>query len=83
MRNKIITHYHLKRSNSGTTNEALIYLRLTVNGERTEISADKKINPATWNKANERVKGRGEGTKVHLSFNNSRTTEKNSAIPSI
>jgi hypothetical protein len=33
MKNKIITHYHLKRSNSGTTNEALIYLDLqsTVN----------------------------------------------------
>lgn len=56
MKNKIITHYHLKNS--------VIYLRLTVNGERSEISTDKRINPATWNKANERVRGRDEATKL-------------------
>jgi hypothetical protein len=37
MRNKITTHFHLKSST--------IYLRITVNGERSEISTDRKISP--------------------------------------
>jgi len=67
MRNKIITHFHLKRSNPGTTKEAVIYLRLTVNGERAEISTDRKIDPAKWNLATERVNnknGRSEAAKL-------------------
>jgi hypothetical protein len=67
MRNKIIAHFHLKRSNPETTKEAIIYLRLTVNGERTEISTDKKIDPAKWNLITQRVNdrnGRSEIAKV-------------------
>jgi site-specific recombinase XerD len=52
MKNKIKTHFHVKKST--------IYLRVTVNGERTEISTNKKINPSTWNKVSERVAGNNE-----------------------
>jgi site-specific recombinase XerD len=68
MKNKIIAHFHLRRSNPGATSkEAVIYLRITVNGERSEISTDIKIDPATWNLTTERINdrnGRSEAAKV-------------------
>ena len=73
MTNKIIAHYHLQRSNPRTTSkEAMIYLRLTVNGKRSEISTNKRIKPELWNKATERVKTRGNETyKLLNSYLNS------------
>ena len=62
MRNKITTHFHLKSST--------IYLRITVNGERSEISTDRKISPGTWNKVSERVNGRSEAAKMTNSYLN-------------
>ena len=62
MRNKITTHFHLKSST--------IYLRITVNGERSEISTDRKISPGTWNKVSERVNGRSEAAKMTNSYFN-------------
>ena len=62
MRNKITTHFHLKSST--------IYLRITVNGERSEISTDRKISPGTWNKVSERVNGRSEAAKMTNAYLN-------------
>jgi hypothetical protein len=39
MDNKLITHFHLRKNT--------IYLRLTVNGERAEISTNKTITAKT------------------------------------
>ena len=52
MENKLITHFHLRKNT--------IYLRLTVNGERAEISTNKKITPILWSKALQKVKGKDE-----------------------
>jgi len=69
MRNKIIAHFHLKRSNLGASSrEAVIYLRLTVNGERAEISTNKRFNPSAWNKVTERVTSRGEASRLVNSY---------------
>jgi site-specific recombinase XerD len=67
MRNKITTHFHLKSST--------IYLRITVNGERSEISTDRKINPSSWNKVSERVNGRSEEAKMTNSYLNNLLTK--------
>jgi hypothetical protein len=67
MRNKINTHFRLKSST--------IYLRITVNGERSEISTDRKISPGTWNKVSERINGRSEAAKITNSYLNNLLTK--------
>jgi site-specific recombinase XerD len=59
MKNKLKTHFYVKRST--------VYLRITVNGERAEISTNKKIIPSTWNKVSERVIGNND---VNRALNN-------------
>ena len=54
MENKLITHFHLRKNT--------IYLRLTVNGERSEISTNNQVASALWNKAIQKVKGKDEKT---------------------
>jgi hypothetical protein len=52
MKNKLITRFYLK--------DRIIYLRLTINGERAEVSTNSKINPVLWSKSLQRVKGKDE-----------------------
>ena len=52
MKNRLITHFHLRNG--------IIYLRLTINGDRTEVSTNKKTTPALWCKSLQRVKGKDE-----------------------
>jgi site-specific recombinase XerD len=60
MKNKIVTHFYVKESKKNDKGHAPIYLRITINGERAEISIDRKINPAEWDRLAERVSGRSE-----------------------
>ena len=43
MKNKITSHFYVKEARKDRIGEAPIYLRITVNGERAEISTDRKI----------------------------------------
>ena len=52
MENKLISHFFLKRS--------IIYLRLTINGERTDMSTNHRINPSLWSRSLQKVKGKDE-----------------------
>ena len=64
MKNKIVTHFYVKESWKDKNGEAPIYLRITVNGERSEISTNRKVNPELWHKASQRVSGRTEPTRI-------------------
>lgn len=52
MKNRLITRFRLKNG--------MIYLRLTINGERAELSSNNKTSPALWCKSLQRVKGKDE-----------------------
>jgi hypothetical protein len=52
MRNRLITRFCLKKD--------IIYLRLTINGERAEISTNKKTCPSLWSKSLQKVTGKDE-----------------------
>jgi site-specific recombinase XerD len=54
MKNKLITRFYL--------NNRTIYLRLTINGERAEVSTNSKTNPVQWSKSLQRVKGKDENS---------------------
>jgi site-specific recombinase XerD len=71
MKNKIVTHFYVKEAKEDSNGAAPIYLRITVNGERAEISTNRRINPEIWDKASERVAGRSESARIiNTSLNN-------------
>jgi len=45
MKNKIVTNFYVKESKKDRRGMAPIYLRITINGERAEISTDRRVNP--------------------------------------
>ena len=51
MKNKIVIHFYVKETKKDRRGEAPIYLIINVNGERAEITTDKRINPDLWDKA--------------------------------
>jgi len=64
MKNKITTHVYVKEARKDKNGEAPIYLRITINGERAEMSIGKFVNPSLWDKAAERVAGRTEEART-------------------
>ena len=45
------------RLNSKKTDNALIFVRITVNGKRSEISLKRNVSQKLWNKNKGKVKG--------------------------
>ena len=64
MKNKIVTHFYVKEARKDSKGLAPIYLRITINGERVEISVNKKVNPESWDKSTERVASRTEPARI-------------------
>lgn len=44
--------------------EAYLFVRITVNGQSTEISLKEKIKTADWDSRSETVKGKGRESKA-------------------
>ncbi len=64
MKNKIVSHFYLKESKKDSNGQTPIYLRITINGERAEISTNRRISTSLWDKASEKVAGRNESARV-------------------
>lgn len=41
-----------------------VYLRITIDGERVEISSKRYVNPSHWNTNRQKLNGTGEDTKT-------------------
>ncbi|WP_340114279.1 site-specific integrase [Maribellus mangrovi] len=52
--------FFIKRGKVDKSSRAPIYCRITVNGERAELSINEKAEPNKWDVAAQRVKGRSE-----------------------
>ncbi len=63
MKNKILTHYYLKDAKQDKEGMIPIYLRITINGERAEISTNKRVSLSQWDKNAERATGRSESAR--------------------
>lgn len=50
-----------KKDNAG---EVPIYLRITVNGKRAEISTNRKVEVSKWDSDTQRAKGRSESARI-------------------
>ena len=55
--------FTLKRSKEDKAGEVPIYLRITVNGERAEVSTNRKVEVSKWDSATQRAKGRSESAR--------------------
>ncbi|MBW8332094.1 MAG: site-specific integrase [Prolixibacteraceae bacterium] len=56
--------FSLKRSKENKAGEVPIYLRITVNGQRAEISTNRKVEVSKWDSDTQRVKGRSESARI-------------------
>ncbi len=52
------------RLNSKKTDNALIFVRITVNGKRTEISLKRNVSQKQWHKAKSKVKGNSQEARA-------------------
>jgi hypothetical protein len=61
--------FYVKRSKMISNGTVPVYLRITVDGERVEISSKRYVNPDKWNANGQKLNGTGflylEGTYVH------------------
>jgi site-specific recombinase XerD len=56
--------FYIKRAKEDKKGLIPIYLRITVNGERSELSANRKIELSKWDNNSQRAKGRSEESKA-------------------
>jgi site-specific recombinase XerD len=56
--------FYLKKPKNYVSGHVPIYIRITVDGQRMEISANREINPADWNKDACKMKGTNETAKT-------------------
>jgi site-specific recombinase XerD len=60
--------FYLKKPKNYQSGLVPIYLRITVNGQRSETTAGRECEPSTWNSIAGRLKGTKEDTKSFNSY---------------
>jgi hypothetical protein len=64
----LTTHFYLKNGKENVMGQSPVYLRITLNGQRTEISTNQSILSDNWNKRAERAKGNREEVRIFNSY---------------
>ncbi len=54
----------MRKDKRDDVGEAPIYLRITVNGKRAEMSTNRKVDVSKWDSDTQRVKGRSESARI-------------------
>jgi len=67
MKNTFSVLFYPKRRHNDLALEAFVYMRITVNGRRSELSINRKVNVSKWNQKAEKLSGTKEEVK---DFNN-------------
>ncbi len=57
--NSFSTLFYLKDERRDKNGKAGLYLRITVDGRRTSISLNRKIDPSKWDSRMNKLKGKG------------------------
>ncbi len=68
MKHKISTLFYAKAAKSNKNGLLPIYQRITVNGERIEMSTSKFIEKAKWNTSAGKIKGSSEEARLINSY---------------
>jgi len=56
--------FYLKKFRAAEGGKALIYLRVTINGELVEQTVKRKIETAAWDSKSQRARGKSETTRI-------------------
>ncbi len=56
--------FYVKKTKKNRAGEAPIYLRITVNGQRTEMSVGRGVRPCDWDSRFQRIKGKSEKNRL-------------------
>ena len=79
MKNSIKIHFYIKKNRLNLKREAPIYLRVTVNSQRFEMSTHRSVLSTNWDNKKQRLKGNSELTRTinnHLSMLEIKTHKK-------
>lgn len=68
MKTTFTTHIYARSSKANSSGLFPIYIRITVNGKRTEFSTHKFIDPKKWDKDLAKVKGNTEEARTINSY---------------
>lgn len=64
MKHDLATLFFLRGARTEKNTEATIYVRITLNGDRAELSVGRKIDPQKWNSKMQRAVGRSEAARI-------------------
>lgn len=64
MKTKISVLLYVKKSKAKSNLQVSVYLRITVNGKRSELSTGKNIDISKWNPEIIRLKGNSEEART-------------------
>ena len=56
--------FYVKKSKENANGECPIYLRITIDGQATEISVKRTVKPSQWNSKGQKVSGHTEAVKM-------------------
>jgi len=56
--------FYVKRSKMGTNGTAPVYLRITIDGERIEVSSKRHVDPDKWNSKGQKLNGSSEDARA-------------------
>ena len=56
--------FFVRKDKRDDVGEAPIYLRITVNGKRAELSTNRKVEISKWDSDTQRIKGRSESARI-------------------
>ncbi|UII79335.1 site-specific integrase [Flagellimonas sp. CMM7] len=74
MKNTFSILFYPKRNDADKRGKALLYLRITVNGKRCEVSTQRKVDLSKWDSTKEFLQGKTASTReLNIHLNNIRT----------
>ena len=66
--NRTFNQIFFPKKSGGKTGNTLVYLRITIDGVRSEISLNRQLNPGDWNDQSRRLNGRSPEAKSFNSY---------------
>src|SRR3954471_8154861 len=70
MINNVAILFYLKKRTNSQEEKIPVYVRITYDGQRTELAIGQKIQPKLWNPSEERAKGKSDAVnKLNAELN--------------
>ncbi|MCB2222117.1 MAG: site-specific integrase [Bacteroidetes bacterium] len=64
MRHTLTVLFHLRKAKADKSGQAPVYMRITIDGKRVELTANRKVHPDLWDDDLCRMKGTSEEARI-------------------